>query len=69
MAKYSEAHKRATAKYQKNAYDKTIIRFRKDGDMTKADVERAAEKQGESMHSYMLNAIRQRLEREQDAFS
>lgn len=60
---YTEAHNKANQKYQRKAYDQTLIRFRKDGDMTLEAVREAAERSGESLQGFILSAIREKMER------
>lgn len=60
---YTEARKRANEKYNAKAYDQTLIRFRKDGDMTLEAVREAAERSGESLQGFILSAIREKMER------
>lgn len=65
MARYSPAQNKAVQKYIKNNYDMLRIRIRKDADTTKADIQAAADRAGESMAEYITGAIRQRMEREE----
>lgn len=60
---YTEARKRANEKYNAKTYDQTLIRFRKDGDMTLETVREAAERSGESLQGFILAAIREKMER------
>lgn len=59
----SEAQRRANLKYRKKAYDTFLIRLRQDRTPTKAEIEQAATKQGESIHEFIIKAIFERLER------
>ncbi len=61
MAKYSEAQKKAVAKYKAKNYKRLAVDVPKD---FAAEVFEAAEKSGESMAGYVTTAIRQRMERE-----
>lgn len=63
MAKYTQAQNKASQRYAKKAYDQTLIRFRKDGDMTLDAVREAAERSGESLQGFILDAIREKMER------
>lgn len=63
MSKYNEAHNKATQRYNAKNYDQTLIRFRKDGDMTLEAVREAAERSGESLQGFILAAIREKMER------
>jgi len=55
------AHKQATQRYETKAYDKVLIRIRKDGDRTRKDIQKAADAKGESLNQYILNAIDMRM--------
>lgn len=55
----SEAQKRATAKYEKENYDKVLVRFSKG---TKKRIER----QSESVNAYIIQAVIERLEADED---
>lgn len=57
----TEAQKRANNKFEHNAYDKTTIRTRKDGDFTRKDMQRAADAKGESLNQYILKAVQMRM--------
>lgn len=63
MYRYSEAQNKANQKYQRKAYDQTLLRFRKDGDLTLSDVQQIAEQHGESVQGFILQAIRERIDR------
>lgn len=58
----SEAHKRATKKYVKKAYDHILVRVRKDTFPNKSDIEYAALCSGESINGFIFNAIKRRCE-------
>ena len=61
----SEAQLRAKNKYNAKTYSTIAVRFRKDGDIVDADLVReAAAKAGESINTYILNAIADRMEAE-----
>ena len=57
----SEAQRRANLKYRKKAYDTFLLRFRQDKTPTKAEIEEEANKQGESIHEYIITAIMERM--------
>lgn len=59
----SEAQRRANLKYRKKAYDTFLLRLRQDRTPTKEEIEQAATDQGESLHEFIIKAIRERLER------
>lgn len=58
----SKAHIRATIKYETKSYDKLCIRIRKDADITREDIQSAADQAGESMNVYVMEAVRRRME-------
>lgn len=57
----SKAHIRATTKFEHNNYDKITVRLRKDGETTRAHVQEAADKAGQSLNSYILEAISEKM--------
>lgn len=59
----SNAKLKANHKYDAKAYDKYLLRIRKDGDLTKEVIDKAAADQGESLNQFILTAIRERIER------
>ncbi len=61
MPKVSQAQKEATKRYEDKAYDKALIRMPKG---KKAEIQLAAEKQGESLNAYVIGAIEKRMEQE-----
>lgn len=62
MARYSEAQKKAVAKYQKKAYDDIRLRLPKG---YKDDILKpAADRAGESVNSFIKKAIEERISRE-----
>lgn len=61
----SEARARATNKYNKATYDKILVRIRKDNDLISLeDLKQAVEASGESLNTYVLKAIADRMDRE-----
>lgn len=62
----TEAHYRATAKYERSAYAKVLLRLRNDAETSRDAVQAAADRAGESLNGYILDAIRQRMEREKE---
>ena len=58
----SKAHIRATIKYEMKSYDKLCIRIRKDADITREDIQAAADLEGESVNTYVMEAVRRRME-------
>ena len=61
MSPVSKAQQKATAKYMKNNYDEIKTRVPKG---RKAEIQAAAEKQGESLNAYVAEAVRRRMESE-----
>ena len=59
----SKAHIKATTKYESKAYDKVLLRIRKDGDLTRDDITAAATAAGQSVNEYIMESIRQRMTR------
>lgn len=66
MSKYTEAQNRAAQKYTKKAYDSTLVRIRKDGEITLSVIQQIAEQHGESVQGFILQAIRERIDRMKD---
>lgn len=54
----SEAQKRATAKFEKERYDKVLTRF------PKGTKERILATGGESLNSFIISAVNEKIERE-----
>ena len=52
---------RAQTKWEAKAYDKVLLRIRKDGDLTREQITAAATAAGESLNEYILNSIRERM--------
>ena len=57
----TKAHIRATTKFEHNTYDKITLRFRKDGDITRAHVQEAADQAGQSLNGYIMEAIKEKM--------
>ena len=57
------AQVRATNKYNSKSYDALTIRIRKDGgdEITAEEVKTAADSAGESLNSFILQPIRERM--------
>jgi len=60
----SKAHLRATTKYESKAYEKVSLRIRRDGSngISREDIQREAEKRGESVNEFIIKAIKERIE-------
>lgn len=59
--KYTEARRKANEKYNAKAYDEIKVRVSK-GEKDK--IKSAAEKQGQSLNGYIVNAIDEKMERD-----
>ena len=57
----TEARKKANNKYNKKAYDTILLRTRRDGDITKEDIQAAAAGAGLSVNEYITEAIREKM--------
>lgn len=65
MGKYSEKSKQYTTEYVKNHYERVLVRLKSD-EMSRDDIKAAADSAGESVNAYIIEAIRQRMEREEN---
>lgn len=57
----SNSQKLATQKYENKAYDKVLIRLKKDSELSKQNVQTAADSVGESLNGFITEAIRRRI--------
>ena len=53
-------------RYEAKVYDKVLLRLRKDTDVDKDIIQAAADRAGESLNGYIVQAVRERMEREKD---
>lgn len=60
-ARYTEAQNKATQKYIHNNYEQLSIRIRKDGDLTRADIQKAADQEGKSLNQFIMDAVREKI--------
>lgn len=60
----SKAHIKATTKWEAKAYDKILLRIRKNGEITRETIAQAADQAGESVNAYILNAVLDRMNKE-----
>ncbi len=58
--KYTEARRKANEKYNAKTYDEIKVRVLKG---RKDEIKSAAEKQGQSLNGYIVNAIDEKMER------
>ena len=56
------AQVRATTKYEHNNYDKITVRLKKSGEITRQDIQAAADQAGESLNQYIINAVKMRID-------
>lgn len=61
----SDSQKKATRKYEKKAYDKILIRIRKDTEPTRATISQAATVCGMSLNEYIMQAIEEKMQRDE----
>ena len=57
----TEAHKRATQKYESKSYDKVLLRIRKDTEPTRETITAAAESVGMSLNAFIMDAIKEKI--------
>jgi len=63
----SEAQKKATLKFEKEVYKKILLRIRQDGKsdiVNYKELETAVARSGKSLNGYILEAIKEKIERE-----
>lgn len=58
----SKAHQAATQRYEAKAYDKILLRIRKDTEPTRDTITEAATRSGMSLNAFILEAIKEKLE-------
>lgn len=63
MAKYSEAQNKATQKYIHKNYDQISIRVKKEGELTRETMQAAADQAGQSLNSFILEAVQEKIEK------
>lgn len=61
----TKASQKAVNKYIAKSYDRVAVLLKKAESPTKQEVQAAAERADESLNSYIVGAIRQRMEHEQ----
>lgn len=57
----TKAHIKATTKYESKAYDKILLRLRKDSDINKDAIQAAADRAGQSLNSFILEAVEEKI--------
>ena len=60
----SEAQKQAEMRYRKKTYDQIVVQLRKDADLTREDVKQYAIDAGMSVNEYIIQAIREKHDRQ-----
>lgn len=60
----SKAHMEATGRYEKKAYDKILLRIRKDADLNADAIRAYAASRGESVNAFLLRAVAETVKRD-----
>lgn len=60
----SQAHIDANARYAKKAYDRTLIRVRKDAELNGEAIRTHATAMGESLNGFITRAVAEAVERD-----
>ena len=60
----TRAHIEATTRYEAKAYDKILLRIRKDGNFTREHIQIAADRAAKSINSYILEAVQEKIYRD-----
>ena len=60
----SKAHIEATGRYEKKAYDKILLRMRKDASINGDVIRTHAEVMGESVNGFLKRAVAEAIERD-----
>ena len=58
----SEAKYKANKKYDSKTYNQIMLRIRKDSAYNRERIQAEAEKAGESINQYILDAVKQRID-------
>lgn len=56
------AQVRAQTKWEAKAYDKILLRIRKDGELTRDEIQKAADDSGKSLNSFILDAVQEKIQ-------
>ncbi len=59
----TKAHMKATQKWEAQAYDKILLRIRKDGETNKEAIQAAADQAGQSLNGYILEAVKEKMQK------
>ena len=57
----SQAQIKAQSKWESKVYEKILLRLRSDGDLTRADIQQAADRDGKSLNQYILDAVKEKM--------
>jgi uncharacterized protein (DUF1778 family) len=57
----SQAQIKAQSKWESKVYEKILLRIRSDGDLTRADIQNAADQEGKSINQYILEAVSEKM--------
>ena len=68
MSKYTEQSKKYSIKYRSTNYDTILLKIKKDAEISRDEIKSMADLAGESVNSYVLEAIKRRIEEEQWLF-
>ena len=63
MGKYSEKSKKYTTDYVKEHYERILVRLKTD-ELSRDEIRSAADAAGESVNTFIVEAVRRRIEEE-----
>lgn len=63
MGKYSEKSKKYTTDYVKEHYERILLRLKTD-ELSRDEIKSAADAAGESVNTFIVEAVRRRMEEE-----
>lgn len=61
----SPAQVKAQSKWESKTYDKVLLRIKRDGELTRETIQKAAEKENLSLNAYILEAIEEKIKKNQ----
>lgn len=61
---YDEKHNKYAQKYIKDNYDQLSLRLKKTEEPTRETIRKAAELAGETVNTYVINAVKMRMDHE-----
>ena len=56
----SQAQIKAQSKWESKVYEKILLRLRSDGDLTRADIQHAADQEGKSINQFIIDTIKEK---------